>query len=101
MSTGFVTPGFMSSGILGAGGVGTRGGASAAVLRRALRGSRRGVAAAGCATVFPRQRDADQPLDVAQIAHLLGARDQRDRNAFGAGARGAADAVDIGFRDVG
>ncbi len=46
-------------------------------------------------------RDADQPLDVAQIAHLLGAGDQRDRDAVGAGARGAADAVDIGFRDVG
>ena len=28
------------------------------------------------AAVFPRQRYADQSLNVAQIAHLLGARDQ-------------------------
>src|SRR5258705_12388371 len=96
LPTGFMSPGFMSSGVLGPGGVGTRRGSSAAVLRGALlRGGRRGVAAAGRATVFPRQRDTDQPLDVAQIAHLLGARDQRDRNAFGAGARGAADAGDL------
>ena len=64
----------------------------------ALRG--RGVAAARRAAVFARQRDADQPFDVAQIRHLLGARDQRDRDALGAGARGAADAVDIGLGHV-
>src|SRR6516162_2285538 len=46
--------------------------------------------------VFPGKRDADQPFDIAEIAHLLGARDQRDRNSVGAGARGAADAMDIG-----
>src|SRR5262249_54022206 len=68
-----------------------------AVLRR---GRSRRLAAARGAAVFARQIDADQPLDVAQIAHLLGAGDQRDRNALGAGARGAADAVDIGFRHV-
>src|SRR5207302_7873257 len=95
MTSGFMPPGVVSPGILGSGGVGAWCGPSAAVLLcRALRRGRRGVAAAGRATVFPRQRDADQPLDVAQIAHFLGARDQRDRNALGAGARGAADAVD-------
>src|SRR5580704_10677526 len=43
------------------------------------------------AAILARQRDADQLFDVAQIAHFLGACDQRDRNALGAGARGAAD----------
>jgi len=51
--------------------VGARGGPSAAVLRWALRGGRRGVAAAGRATVFPRQRDTDQPLDVTQKSTLF------------------------------
>src|SRR5437870_5069844 len=63
-----------------------------------LRGRGGSLAAALGAAVLAGQRNADQPLDVAQIAHLLGACDQGDRNAFGAGARGAADAVDIGFR---
>jgi len=60
----------------------------------------RGFAMARGAAVFARQRDPDQPLDVAQIAHLLRSGDQRDRGAVGAGARGAADAMDIGFRHV-
>ncbi len=64
------------------------------------RGGRR-LAMTGGAAVFARQSDADQPLDVAQKAHLLGARDQRDRGAFSAGARGAADAMDIGLGHVG
>ena len=63
-----------------------------------LRG--RGVAAARRAAVFPRQRDADQPFDVAQIRHLVASRDQRDRDALGARPRGAADAVDIGLGHV-
>src|SRR5262252_9495661 len=52
------------------------------------RGSRVAMALAGTlgmmalgAAILPRQSDADQPLDVAQIAHLLGARDQRDGDA--------------------
>src|SRR6516225_2586791 len=51
--------------------------------------------------VFPGKCDADQPLDIAEIAHLLGACDQRDRDSVGAGARGAADAMDIGLGHVG
>src|SRR5262245_404941 len=70
--------------------------AGAVLLRR-----RRNLAAALGAAILAGQVDADQPLDVAQIPHLLGARDQRDRHALGAGPRGAADAVDIGFRHVG
>src|ERR1044071_3689145 len=91
----------MSSGILGPGAMGTRCGPSAAMLRGTLRGCRRSVATAGCTAVFPRQRNADQPLDVAQIAHLLGAGDQRDGDAVSAGTRGATDAVDIGLGHVG
>lgn len=68
----------MSTGILRSGIVRTRGGASATVLLwGTLTGGGRGVAgAAWRAAVFPRQGDADQPLDVAQVAHFLGARDQ-------------------------
>ena len=62
---------------------------------------RRGVAVTWRAAVFPWQGDADQLFDVAQIPHILAAGDQRDRNALGAGARGATDAVDISFGDVG
>src|SRR5262249_21780524 len=51
--------------------------------------------------VFPRQGNADQPLDIAQIAHFLGARDQRNCDAIGAGSRRAADPVNIGFGHVG
>src|SRR5437588_12929542 len=96
MAPGFLGPGVLSPEVLAPDIVGTRRGPSAPVLSGALRGGRRGVAAAGRAAVFARQRDADQPLDVAQIAHFLRSRDQRDGDAFGAGARGAADAVDIG-----
>src|SRR5439155_717408 len=42
---------------------------------------------------------ANQPLDVAEIGALLAVA-QRDCRASGAGASGAADAVDIGFRHV-
>jgi hypothetical protein len=81
--------------------MGTRRGASSApVLRRRCAGAG-AVAAARRPAVFPRKGDADQLFDVAQIAHFLGARDQRDRNALGAGARGAADAVDVGLGNVG
>src|SRR5205085_1391186 len=49
-----------------------------------------------------RDRDllARRALDVAQIAALVGAAES-DGNAIGAGARGAADAVDILLRHVG
>jgi hypothetical protein len=46
-----------------------------------------------------RDRLADQLFDVAQERCLLGIA-ERDRDAVRAGARGAADAVDIGFRHV-
>ncbi len=59
------------------------------------------IPAARGAAVLARQRHADQPFDVAQIAHFLGAGDQRDRNPFRAGAGGTADAVDLGVRHVG
>jgi hypothetical protein len=66
-----------------------------------LRGSAR-IASAGIgAQIFARQRHLDQPLDVAEIGELLAAGDQRDRGAFSAGARGAADAVHIGLGHVG
>src|SRR5262245_53582306 len=70
--------------------------AGAMLLRR-----RRNLAAALGAAILAGQVDADQPFDVAQIPQLLSARDQRDRSALGAGPRGAANAVDIGFRHVG
>src|SRR5262245_6509713 len=57
-----------------------------------LRGGARG------APVGHLEFHADQLLDVAQIRHLLVVT-ERDRDAFGAGARGAADAVDVAFRD--
>src|SRR3954466_4653170 len=41
----------------------------------------------------------DQPLDVAQIA-TLGTVTEADGDARGAGARGAADAMDIAFRFI-
>ena len=58
-----------------------------------LRGTR-AVAAVG-----RRNRHADQPLDVAQIRRLLVIA-ERDRHAVAAGARGAADAVDVRLRNV-
>ena len=45
-------------------------------------------------------RHPDQLLDVAQERQLV-MRAERDRDAVGAGARGAADAVHVAFRDVG
>src|SRR6202040_1616529 len=73
-----------------------RSGPRASVLRR--RRSR--VAMTRGAAVFPRQRDADQFLDVAQIRDLLTGA-ERDRHAVSAGPRGAADAVDVGLGNVG
>src|ERR1700710_579555 len=97
MSTGFVASG-ISPGILGPGAVGARRGPSAPVLPRTLWGRGRcGIAGARRTAVFARHGDLDQPLDVAQVAHLLGSGDQRDRHALGAGARSAADAMDVGF----
>src|SRR5262249_49251959 len=46
-----------------------------------------------------RQRPAGHPLDVAQIAALLGAAEGECR-AAGARARGAPDAMDIALRHV-
>src|ERR1700742_1901890 len=67
-----------------------------------LRGSRCRIALlARRATVFARQCDADQALDIAQIAELLAACDERDRDTFGASARGAADAMHVSLRHVG
>src|ERR1043166_1781382 len=48
--------------------------------RAVLRRRDGGLAAALGAAVLAGQLDADQPFDVAQITHLLGARDQRDRH---------------------
>src|SRR5512143_1461761 len=64
---------------------------TAVTVRRMLsRGSR----VAAC-----RDRHPDQLLDVAQIRPLVvGAK--RDRDAFGAGPRGAADPVHVALRDV-
>ena len=53
------------------------------------------------AAILFRQGNADQLFDVAQIAEFLAARHQRNRGAVSAGARGAADAVNVGFRHVG
>ena len=46
-----------------------------------------------------RDRHADQLLDVAQERPLLAVA-ERDRDAVGAGARGAADAMHVALRDV-
>src|SRR6185437_6040878 len=83
-------------GFISAAGMGARGLAGAAMLRRC----RRRFAVSGRAAVFPRQADTDQLLDVAQIGQFLATGHQRDRDALGAGARGAADAVDVGLRNV-
>jgi len=61
-----------------------------------LRRRWRRVAMTRRAAVFPGQGDADQLFDIAQESHFL-SRAQRDGDAVGAGARGAADAMDIGF----
>ena len=57
-----------------------------------------GGALAGAA-VGGRDCHPDQPLDVAQERRFLVIA-ERDRYALGAGARGAADAVDVAFRNV-
>ena len=51
------------------------------------------------AAVGRRNRYPDQLLDVAQERALLGIA-ERDRDPVGAGAGGAADAVDVAFRNV-
>ena len=60
--------------------------------RAAARPRLRGAAGGG-------NRHPDQLLDVAQERQLV-VRAERDRDAVGAGARGAADAVHVAFRDV-
>ena len=60
------------------------------------RGAR--MAATGCGDP-PAAARADQLFDVAQVGALLAAA-KRDRDAVGAGARGAADAVHVGLRHV-
>src|SRR5258708_5687457 len=52
------------------------------------------------AAVLPRQRNTDQLFDVAQVSYFLSGT-QRDRDAVGAGPRGATDAMDIGLGYVG
>src|ERR1041385_5577490 len=64
------------------------------LLRPLLRALAAGRSAAG-----RRDRHADQLFDVAEIGQLVvGA--ERDRDAVGAGPRGAADAVHVALRDV-
>src|SRR3546814_2896531 len=46
-----------------------------------------------------RQALLGQPLDVAQVGAVVGIA-ERDGDALGAGARGAADAVDVALRLV-
>src|SRR5882672_10034473 len=60
---------------------------------------RRHMRASATAAVGRRDGHADQPFDIAQERRLLVIA-ERDRHALGAGARGAADAVDVGFRNV-
>src|SRR5204863_2874683 len=63
-------------------------------LRRSLSRARlRALAGGG-------DRHPDQLLDIAQERQLI-VRAQRDGDAVGSGARGAADAVHVAFRDVG
>src|SRR6202453_2203092 len=83
-------------GIMTPGGVHARSGPRASVLRR----RRRRVAMTRRAAVFTGQCDADQLFDVAQIRDLL-AGAERDCHTVRAGARGAADTVDIGLGYVG
>src|SRR5216683_3506079 len=65
-----------------------------------LRRRRRGVAMSRRAAVFSGQGDADQLFDIAQKRHSI-PRAERDRDAVRAGARGAADAMDVGLGHVG
>src|SRR6185437_903892 len=83
-------------GIAASGTVTVRRRASGAMLL--MRGS--GIALPRRAAIFPGKGHADQLFDIAEIAHLLGAGNQRDRCAIGAGARGAADAMDISLGNV-
>src|SRR5947209_482602 len=71
--------------------------ACAAMLRR----RRRGLAVTRRAAVFPRQSDADQLLNVAQVSQFFSPRNQRNCDAISASARRAADAMDVGFGYVG
>src|SRR6476646_5283194 len=75
---------------------------TAAVMRPpAMAGFRRRgrVRPSAAAPVARGDRHPDQSLDVAQEHRLLVIA-ERNRDALGAGARGAADAVDVGFRNV-
>src|SRR6185437_4943592 len=65
-------------------------------LRRTGRGPRRRA----LRQRIDRDALARQLLDVAEIGPLLAVA-ERDRDALGAGPGGAADAVDIGLRDIG
>ena len=73
----------MRSTILAIGGV-VRGG-----MRRQLAG----------APICRRNRDADQPLDIAEVGALL-VITERDRNALGACTRSAADPVNVALGDI-
>src|SRR4051812_18229790 len=92
-----VACGLAGRAVVAAGGM--RGGATVALTAAVLRGRRTHVILAGGATVFPGKSNADQLFDVAQIRHFL-AGAKRDCNAFTSGAGRAANAVDIGLRDV-
>src|SRR5579871_1011639 len=63
---------------------------------RSIVGARRRIAAAA---ILARQRLADQPLDVAQVCEFFGIH-ERDRDAVGTSARGAADPMHVRLRYV-
>ena len=52
------------------------------------------------AAVFGRDRLTGQAFDVAEVGLFL-AVNERDRNAFGTGARGAANTMNVAFRHIG
>src|SRR5258708_3232202 len=87
-------------GFMAPGRVHARPGSCTPVLLLLLRRRRRGVAMTRRAAVFSGQGDADQLFDIAQKRHFF-SRAKRDRDAVRAGARGAADAMDIGLGHVG
>src|SRR5215475_6130327 len=60
-------------------------GSGRAMLRLRVRAG--AIAMDARAAILPRQGYFDQPLDVAQISHFIGPRDQRNGNPIGAGAR--------------
>src|SRR5205085_10299642 len=70
---------------------------SAAILLRAV--MLRGRCRARGAPIGDRNGQSDQLFDSAQESHLFVVA-ERDRDAFGAGPRGAADAMHVAFRDV-